>query len=129
MPKSRLAGFALSTLIALFLIGASAVPKFIDFDKKEEMFAKMGWSIETMKYVGVVEVAVAVLLVIPQTAFIGAILTTAYLGGATAAHVRIDEPFFFPIIFGALVWIAYALRRPDVVWRAFKPAAADAARR
>jgi hypothetical protein len=29
---------------------------------------------------------------------------TGYLGGATATHVRADEPFVFPILLGVLVW-------------------------
>ena len=34
---------------------------------------------------------------IPRTSVLGAILLTGYLGGATATHVRIGEPFFAPI--------------------------------
>ncbi len=30
----------------------------------------------------------------------------AYVGGATATHVRMGEPFFFPVVFGVLVWAA-----------------------
>ncbi len=57
---------------------------------------------------------------IPRTAFIAAILLTAYLGGATATHVRVGEPFFFPIIIGIVVWIALGLRKPAVFRLAFK---------
>ncbi|MCA9166167.1 MAG: DoxX family protein, partial [Planctomycetales bacterium] len=77
---------------------------------KDEMFAKMGWTADQMFKVGVVEVAVAVLFLIPQTAFVGAILLTGYLGGAVAAHVRINEPFFFPLIMGVIAWVALGLR-------------------
>ncbi len=35
--------------------------------------------------VGIVEVAITVLFLIPRTAFVGAILITAYLGGATCS--------------------------------------------
>jgi hypothetical protein len=37
-------------------------------------------------------------------------LLTAYLGGATATHVRIGDPFFGPIILGGLVWGGLFLR-------------------
>ena len=47
---------------------------------------------------------------IPRTSVLGAILLTAYLGGATATHVRIGEPFYFPVIFGVLVWAGLYLR-------------------
>jgi hypothetical protein len=42
--------------------------------------------------------------VIPRTSVLGAILLTGYLGGATATHLRIGEPFFAPILLGVMVW-------------------------
>ena len=44
---------------------------------------------------------------------------TGYLGGATEVHVRAGEPYFFPIIIGVVMWVGYALRRPDVIKGAF----------
>jgi hypothetical protein len=41
---------------------------------------------------------------------LGAILLTAYLGGAVATHVRVGDPFFVPIILGVLVWGGLYLR-------------------
>ena len=114
MPKSKLAGWVLSALIALMLIGPSAGGKLMDYEGKEKMFAEMGWQTGTMVYVGIVEIAIAVIFLIPRTGFIGAILVTAYLGGATATHVRVSQPFVFPIILGVLVWIAYGLRNPVI---------------
>ncbi len=112
----RLAGWILSGLLALFLIGLSASGKFMDFPNKEEMFGKIGFNIDTVKTIGVVEVLITVLFLIPRTAFIGAILLTGYLGGAICAHVRIGEPnFFLPIVLGVLVWVALALRHP-IIW-------------
>ncbi len=112
--KLTIAGWVLSALVAAFLGLASAYGKFFDFPNKAEMFSKMGWATDSMFYVGIVEVLIAVLFLIPRTAFIAAILLTAYLGGATAAHVRVNEPFFFPIIIGVLVWVALGLRDPRI---------------
>ncbi len=112
--KAKIAGWILSVLIALFLIGASAMGKFTQWEGKAEMFAKMGWAEEVMFTIGIVEVVIAVLLLIPRTAFVAAILLAAYLGGAVATHVRVGEPFFFPIIIGVLAWIALGLRQPDI---------------
>ena len=50
------------------------------------------------------------LYVIPQTAVLGAILLTAYLGRATATHLRIGEPVFMPILLGVMVWGGLYLR-------------------
>ena len=58
------------------------------------------------------EIICAVLYLIPQTAVLGAILLTAYLGGAVATHVRAAEQrqFWIPIAMGALVWLGLFLR-------------------
>ena len=45
---------------------------------------------------------------------LGAILLTGYLGGATATHVRIDDPYFGPVIGGILVWLGLFLRDPRI---------------
>ncbi len=124
MSKSKIAGWILSGLIAVFLIVLSASGKFTDWPGKEEMFAKMGWKPDVMVGIGVIEITATILFLIPQTAFIGAILLTGYLGGAIATHVRIDDPFFFPIIIGILVWVALGLRDPKIFSLAFKNATA-----
>jgi hypothetical protein len=126
MNKKVLAGWILSVLIAAVLILLSARGKFVDFPGKDEMFAKMGWSKEVMVKIGVVEVAIAILLLIPRTAFIAAVLLSAYLGGAVATHVRVNEPFYFPIIIGVLAWVAVGLRDGRVFATAFGPAPRDA---
>jgi len=100
----------LSVLLAAFLVLASASGKFVEWEGKTEVFAKLGWSTRTMAMIGVVEVAIAILFLIPRTAFLGAILLTGYLGGATATHVRVDEAFIFPIVIGVVAWIALGLR-------------------
>jgi hypothetical protein len=69
----------------------------------------------------IVELAGVALYAIPRTAILGAILLTGYLGGATATHVRVSEPFYLPVIVGVLVWIGVYLReerlRALVPWR------------
>jgi hypothetical protein len=48
-------------------------------------------------------------------AIVGAILLTAYLGGATATHVLSGiGAWWFPVMFGCLVW-ASLLARKDVI--------------
>lgn len=113
MNKSKIGGWALSGFVSAFLIFGSAVGKFTEWEGKEEMFAKMGWTSQALFQVGIVEVVVAILFLIPKVDIIGAILVTAYLGGATATHVRVGDPFYFPIITGILVWLGIVLRRPD----------------
>jgi hypothetical protein len=121
LKKQRIAGWIVSGLIAAFLL-FSASGKFRDFPGKAEMFSHLGYANDsTMMGIGVVEMLVVVLFLIPRTAFVGAILLTGYLGGATATHVRVGDPFLFPIILGVVAWVGYGLRRPDVVKGAFGP--------
>jgi hypothetical protein len=54
---------------------------------------------------------------VPRTSILGAILWTAYLGGAVASHVRIGAPLFneiFAVTFGVLLWGALWLRDRDL---------------
>ena len=68
---------------------------------------------------GIIVLVCAILYAIPQTAVLGAILLTGYLGGATATHLRVGEPFFLPIVVGMLVWLGLFLR--DARLRALLP--------
>lgn len=112
--KSRLIGWILSGIIAAFLIGPSAIGKFVEWDGKAKMFEQLGYSSKLIIKIGVLEIILAILFLIPRTGFIAAILLTGYLGGATATHVRVGDPFFMPIIIGIVMWIALGLRRPEV---------------
>jgi uncharacterized membrane protein YphA (DoxX/SURF4 family) len=114
MSKSIIVGWILTVLLSLILIVLSASGKFRDFPGKAEQFAKLGWTEDVMYKVAVVEIAITVLFLIPRTAFLGAVLLTAYLGGATSAHVRIGDNFVFPIVIGVLVWVALGLRDPRI---------------
>lgn len=118
-PKTKIAGWILSALIALFLIGGSGVPKLIEFQGKAEIMDKLGWSLDRIAVIGYIEMAVALLFLIPRVAFLGTVLLTAYLGGATATHVRIGDPFIFPVALGVLAWVALGLRDPRVFRMAF----------
>ncbi len=110
----QITGWVLTGLVGLFLIVASGIPKFIDFPGKTEMFDKLGITAELSPILGVIEIAVTILFLIPRTSFVGAILVTGYLGGAVWAHLRVGDPWFFPIIIGVIMWIALGLRRPTI---------------
>ena len=113
----RIIGWTLTVLVGLFLIGASGIPKFLDISKIPDMaamMAKLQIPLNLLKTLGVIEISVAVLYLIPRTAFLGAILTTAYLGGAVWTHLRVGDTWFFPIIVAVLMWLGLALRHPVI---------------
>ncbi len=88
--------------------------RFLDWPGKDEMMSKMGIPLALLPTIGVIEIAITVLYLIPRTAFLGAILVTAYLGGAIMTHLRVGDPWFFPIIIGVVMWVALALRKPVI---------------
>ena len=78
--------------------------------EKKEMFDHLGYSSETLFKIGIVEACLAILYLVARVDFFAAILLTGYLGGATATHVRVGDPFYFPIVLGILLWIGLVLR-------------------
>jgi hypothetical protein len=65
---------------------------------------------------GLIEAGSLALYLWPRSAVLGAILFTAYLGGAIATHARIGSPLpshtLFGIYVGAFTWAALWLRTP-----------------
>jgi len=117
--KTKLwSGHILSALPALFLL-SSGVNMSMKASFVMDGFAHLGYSESLALAIGILEFACALLYAIPQTSILGAVVLTAYLGGATASHVRIGEPFFAPMIVGALAWAGLFLR--DDRLRAFLP--------
>jgi hypothetical protein len=102
-------GRVITGLVSLSLM-LSASMKFIRPEGFEEGLAQLGWTPGVMTYIGFVEILCVVLYLIPRTAILGAILIAAYLGGATAAHVRIGDSFIVPVLLGMVAWIGLWLR-------------------
>jgi DoxX-like family len=103
------AGWIASALPVLMLI-VSGVMKLVKPAPLVEGLARFGYSDSLALGIGIVELACTVIYLIPRTSVLGAILLTGYLGGATATHVRIGDPFFVPIVLGVLVWAGLLLR-------------------
>jgi DoxX-like family len=111
-------GRVLSGLVILFFAFDSVV-KLAQANVALEGTARLGYPKGVVFGLGVVQLLCAVLYAIPRTSILGAILLTGYLGGATATHVRVSEPFIFPIVFGVVVWLGLYLR--DARLRALVP--------
>ena len=110
----KIASWVISVLPVLLLL-MSASFKFIQPGKEfADGLVQMGWSADAMFKLGFVEVACVVFYLIPRTSILGAILLTAYLGGAVATHVRIGDAFYTPIIVAVLIWLGLWLRDPRV---------------
>lgn len=110
----KIAGWVLSVLIALFLAGASAAPKFLGMEAAIAPMEVVGWPVKYLLLIAVIEVGCMILFLIPRTALLGAVLTTGLLGASLAANLRVDNPLFshtlFSIYLGIAVWVALWLR-------------------
>jgi hypothetical protein len=99
----------LGSLVVLFLL-VDGVGKVLRLAPYVEGTAKVGYSDGVLVPLGLVLLASTALYVFRRTAVLGAILLTGYLGGATATHVRIGQPFVFPVVIGVIVWGCLYLR-------------------
>jgi len=107
-------GRVMSAVPALFLLVDGAM-KLVKPAVVVETTVQLGYPESVITGLGVVLLLCTALYVIPQTAVLGAILLTGYLGGAVATHVRVGADLFsvvFPVIVGALVWGGLVLRNP-----------------
>ncbi len=99
----------LGALVILFLL-VDGAGKVLRLGPYVEGTAKVGYPDGCLVPLGLVLLASTLLYAIPRTAVLGAILLTGYLGGATATHVRLSQPFFIPVLFGVIVWACLYLR-------------------
>ena len=112
VSKKRLwAGRILSGIPSLMLL-FSAVMKFVAPPMVLTEMTRLGYPQSQTVKLGVLELACTILYMIPKTAVLGAILLTGYLGGATATHVRIGDPFISPAILAIVIWLGLYLRDP-----------------
>jgi len=110
---ARLTGGILTGITSAFLLfdGVCKLspPAFVI-----EATTRLGYDVSVIRPLGIILTVSTLLYLWPRTRLLGAALLTAYLGGATATHVMSHTPFWFPIVMGVLVWIAYALRNPGL---------------
>jgi len=96
--------------IPVLMLFMSAAMKIAKVPMVTEGFTKMGFPAGVIMPIGIVELVCTVIYIIPQTAVLGAILLTGYLGGAIVTHVRAEEAFIGPLAFGVLIWGGLFLR-------------------
>jgi hypothetical protein len=109
-------GWVITALIAVMLT-FSASAKLRGVPEVVEPWEHFGYPMDVLIPIGITEIACVIVFLIPQTAVLGAVLLTGYLGGAVATHVRIHDTLgnsAGPVIGGVLVWLALVLRDPRV---------------
>lgn len=109
-------GRILSGLAIAFLLAASVAPKLARAKIAADTFTRLGWSTDYLLLVGLIELGCVLLYTWPKTSVLGAVLTTALLGGAIATQLRAGSPVFSHTLFGLYVgffiWGGLWLRDP-----------------
>lgn len=111
------AGRVLSGVIVLFMI-FDGVIKLPPLDIVTQTMVPLGWPADpnVARLLGVIGLIATALYAWPRTSVLGAILLTAYMGGAIATKLRIDSPLFshtlFGVYLGVILWAGLFLRDP-----------------
>jgi hypothetical protein len=115
--RGRLAGRILSGLAIAFLT-FDVVIKLLGVKEAVQGTVELGYQPHHLPIIGTIGLVCLILLVIPRTAPLGAVLWTGYLGGAIATNLRLDKPLLthtlFPIYVAALIWGGLYLRHARV---------------
>jgi hypothetical protein len=116
-------GRVLSILAVLFLL-FDGIAKVMEVGPVLEACTQLEVPVWVIPDLGWILVTATLLYAFPRTSFLGAIVLTGYLGGATWTHVRMGGPVFpmvFPSVFAAILWGGLYLREPRlrtlVPWR------------
>lgn len=106
-------GRVLSGLVILFLLVDGGI-KLVPLDVVITTSQQLGIPTELARTLGVLTLACTILYAIPRTSVLGAILLTAYMGGAIYTHMRAGSPLFSHTLFGVylalLIWGGLYLR-------------------
>ena len=99
--------------IPVLFLTVDAVVKFLRIGPALDSFSELGYPQDLALAIGLIETVCLLVLLIPRTSILGAVLLTGYLGGAVATHLRIGNPLvshiLFPVYIGILVWAGMAL--------------------
>ena len=98
---ARITGWILSGLLIAFLV-FDGVIKIIPLQVVLDTSTQLGLPADpnSARVLGILTLLCTILYAIPRTSVLGAILLTAYLGGAIATHFRIASPLFTHLLFG-----------------------------
>lgn len=106
-------GRILSALTVLFML-FDAFGKFTAPVYVVQACTRLGIPTPQLFGIGLLLAISTIIYAIPQTAVLGAVLLTGYLGGAVAIQMRAGSATFetvFPVLFGVVLWAGVYLRQ------------------
>ncbi len=115
-PWQLWTGRVLSALPVLMLLMSASMKLGHKPDSVAMFVGKFGYAEGMMTGLALLEITCTLLYAIPQTAVLGAVLLTGYLGGAVATHVRVGDMATVPVVvlLGVLAWAGLFFRDPRV---------------
>lgn len=109
----RWISYGMSGLVILFML-MDSIMKFVKPPEVIEGTLALGFAEQHLPVIGALGLISTLLYAFPRTSFLGAILLTAYFGGAVATHLRLNNPLFthtlFTVYFGIFIWGGLWLR-------------------
>ena len=109
-------GWGLSGLVIAFMV-MDFTMKLLALPVVLQASGALGYSGAAMaRELGTILLVCTALYAFPRTAVLGAVLLTAYLGGAVASHLRAGSPLLTHVLFGVylgvMLWGGLWLRDP-----------------
>jgi hypothetical protein len=107
-------GTVMSILVILSLL-YDGLSKVTQSDAEVVAMRQIGFTPDTLPVMGWLLLLCVALYAVPRTAIVGAVLLTAYLGGAFCATFRVHTPvpvLLAPVVFAVPVWLSLYLRSP-----------------
>lgn len=108
----------LSGMVAFVFI-ASGLFKLLGGEKTAEMAKALGGANHLIT-LGMLELLMTLLFLIPRTGIIGSLLMIAYMGGAMAVHFVNGQSIVVIVLIQILIWITTAFRFPETAERLFR---------
>jgi len=102
------------TTLVILAFAMSAIMKVTRNPTAVEGFTRLSIPEEAILPLGILELSCLALYLIPQTAVLGTLLLTGYLGGATLANIIGRTDFIHALVVGLFVWAGAWLRVPEL---------------
>jgi hypothetical protein len=117
MPQIRWmtwVGRAMSALPVLSML-ISGVLKLAHAQVQIDGWEKLGFPLNTMTPIGLIELTCVLVYLIPRTVVLGAILMSAYLTAAFCSHLRVGDPVGIgPLLQAVFTWGGLYLRDREI---------------
>ncbi len=112
---SKIIYWVLTGFVA-FILAGSAMTKLSGGEQAAEMANALGGS-GNIVTLGILELTIVLIWIIPRTGVLGTLLAIAYLGGAMAVHFVHGESVLIPMVIQIIVWLSAIYRFPELTKR------------